>query len=191
MDEVGIPNPQTRVDAWPHEMSGGMAQRVMIAMALATEPLLLLADEPTTALDVTIQDQILALLDDLRRERNLSLIFVSHDLAVVRQVADRVAVMYAGRIIETGSADEVLTDPQMPYTAGLLLSTPSIDHAEHRLRPILGMPPPPEDYPVGCRFAPRCAHALPKCLEAPYVLEMIGPNRGTACIRWDELQVKA
>lgn len=191
MDEVGIPDPARRVDAWPHEMSGGMAQRVMIAMALATDPLLLLADEPTTALDVTIQAQILRLLDDLRRQRNMSVIFVSHDLAVIRQVADTVAVMYAGRIIETGSAEHVLADPQMPYTAGLLLSTPTIDRAEHRLRPIEGMPPAPDDYPVGCRFAPRCPHALPKCREAPYVLEAIGAERATACIRWNELTVMA
>jgi oligopeptide/dipeptide ABC transporter ATP-binding protein len=190
MDEVGIPNPQQRADSWPHEMSGGMAQRVMIAMALATDPLLLLADEPTTALDVTIQDQILGLLDDLRRDRNLSIILVSHDLAVVRQVADQVAVMYAGRVVETGAADQVLLHPQHPYTAGLLLSTPSLDYEGTRLRPIEGLPPPPDEYPKGCRFAPRCPHSLPKCAEAPYVLEEIMPGRATACIRWYELEAK-
>lgn len=190
MDEVGIPDPKRRAKAWPHELSGGMAQRVMIAMALATEPLLLLADEPTTALDVTIQDQILGLLNQLRHERNLSIIFVSHDLAVVRQLADRMAVMYAGRVIETGSADEILTDPQHPYTAGLVASTPTLDYAGERLKPIEGMPPPPDQYPRGCRFAPRCPHSLPKCEEAPYVLESTGmPGRATACIRWDELSV--
>lgn len=191
MGEVGIPDPRRRIDAWPHEMSGGMAQRIMIAMALATDPLLLLADEPTTALDVTIQDQILGLLDRLRRDRNLSIIFVSHDLAVVRQLSDRVAVMYAGRVIETGSSDEILADPKHPYTSGLLGSTPSIDSFGQRLKPIEGMPPPPDSYPQGCRFAPRCPHALPRCREAPYLLEPIAPGRATACIRWDELAVHA
>jgi oligopeptide/dipeptide ABC transporter ATP-binding protein len=187
MDEVGIAQPDKRADAWPHEMSGGMAQRVMIAMALAMEPRLLLADEPTTALDVTIQSQILTLLDQLRRERDLAVVFVSHDLSVIRRVADRVAVMYAGRIVETGPVRDLLTLPRHPYTRGLLEATPSVDRVMGRLRPIPGIPPTPDAYPSGCRFSPRCGYALPACEAAQPELLPVAPGRRAACIRSEEL----
>jgi oligopeptide/dipeptide ABC transporter ATP-binding protein len=151
------------------------------------EPQLLLADEPTTALDVTIQAQILTLLDQLRRERDLAVVFVSHDLSVVRQVADRVAVMYAGRIVETGPVRDLLTQPRHPYTRGLLEATPTVDRVSGRLTPIPGIPPTPDAYPSGCRFAPRCGYALPACEAAQPELLPIALGRLAACIRSEEL----
>lgn len=188
LDEVGIPDAARRMRAWPHEFSGGMRQRVMIAAALASEPKVLLADEPTTALDVTVQDQILMLLDQLRFDRQLAIVFVSHDLAVVRQVAQRVQVMYAGRTIESGTSDEVLAHPLHPYTAGLLRALPTVDGPLRVLTSIPGSPPPPDAYPPGCRFGPRCEHHEPQCDAAPYREEPTGlVDRATACIRWETL----
>ena len=165
---VRIPSPERRVDDYPHKLSGGMRQRAMIAMALACGPDLLIADEPTTALDVTIQAQILALLERLNRERGLATILITHDLGVVAEVADRVAVMYAGRIVEEGTLDEIFYDPQHPYTWGLLGSLTRIDRPRpKRLPQIPGAPPSLLDLDAGCAFRERCPHAHERCAEMP------------------------
>jgi peptide/nickel transport system ATP-binding protein len=165
---VGIPNPERRVRDYPHEFSGGMRQRVMIAMALALDPDVLIADEPTTALDVTVQAQILRLLDRLNRERGLAVILITHDLGVVAEIADRVAVMYAGQIVEDAALDELFYDPQHPYTWGLLGSIARLDQPNPaRLAQIGGLPPSLLSPPAGCRFAPRCPHEFDKCSAPP------------------------
>ncbi|MDX6603575.1 MAG: peptide/nickel transport system ATP-binding protein, partial [Solirubrobacterales bacterium] len=167
-DSVGIPNAERRVDDYPHEFSGGMRQRAMIAMALALEPDVLIADEPTTALDVTIQAQILRLLEDLNRERALATILITHDLGVVADVADRVLVMYAGRVVERGTLDEIFYDPQHPYTWGLMGSLTRLDRPRpKRLPQIAGSPPSLLDLPEGCSFRPRCPHEFAKCAQMP------------------------
>jgi oligopeptide/dipeptide ABC transporter ATP-binding protein len=167
-EAVGIPDPERRVDDYPHEFSGGMRQRAMIAMALALEPEVLIADEPTTALDVTIQSQILRLLEQLNRERNLATILITHDLGVVAEVADRVLVMYAGKVVEQGTLDEIFYDPQHPYTWGLLGSLTRIDRPRPRRLPqIAGQPPSLLDLPEGCPFRPRCPHEFSKCTQYP------------------------
>ena len=167
-EAVGIPDPERRVDAYPHEFSGGMRQRAMIAMALALEPEVLIADEPTTALDVTIQAQILRLLEDLNRERGLATILITHDLGVVAEVADRVLVMYAGKVVEQGTLDEIFYDPQHPYTWGLIGSLTRLDRPRpHRLPQIAGSPPSLLDLPEGCPFRPRCPHEFSKCPQLP------------------------
>jgi peptide/nickel transport system ATP-binding protein len=167
-EAVGIPNAGQRVDDYPHEFSGGMRQRAMIAMALALEPEVLIADEPTTALDVTIQAQILGLLEQLNRERNLATILITHDLGVVAEVADRVLVMYAGKVVEEGTLDEIFYDPQHPYTWGLLGSLTRLDRPRpHRLPQIAGSPPSLLDLPDGCPFRPRCPHEFSKCPQYP------------------------
>jgi len=168
LDSVGIPDAPRRIDAYPHEFSGGMRQRAMIAMALALEPEVLIADEPTTALDVTVQAQILALLERLNRERGLATILITHDLGVVAEVADRVVVMYAGRVIEQGTLDEIFYDPQHPYTWGLLGSLTRMDRERpQRLPQISGAPPSLLDLPQGCSFRPRCPHEFGRCSELP------------------------
>jgi oligopeptide/dipeptide ABC transporter ATP-binding protein len=165
---VGIPNPERRVHDYPHEFSGGMRQRVMIAMALSLDPDVLIADEPTTALDVTVQAQILRLLEQLNRERGLAVVLITHDLGVVAEIADRVAVMYAGQIVEEATLEELFYDPQHPYTWGLLGSLTRLDEAQpKRLAQIAGQPPSLLDPPRGCRFAPRCPHEFDKCAEPP------------------------
>jgi len=167
-DSVGIPNAERRIDNYPHEFSGGMRQRAMIAMALAMEPEVLIADEPTTALDVTIQAQILSLLEDLNRQRGLATILITHDLGVVAEVADRVLVMYAGRVVEEGTLDEIFYDPQHPYTWGLMGSLTRLDRPRpHRLPQIAGSPPSLLELPQGCPFRPRCPHEFSKCPEYP------------------------
>ena len=182
MSDVGIPRAAERARAWPHELSGGLRQRVMIAAALGTDPEVLLCDEPTTALDVTIQAQILALLKRVSAERGMAMVFVSHDLAVIGEISQRVAVMYAGRIVETGMTERVLRHPQHPYTASLLSCTPSaVGDGEPRAT-IPGSPPDPRAFPTGCRFAPRCRFAAAECARAPYELEP-SPGGATACIR--------
>ena len=169
---VGIPNPERRVRDYPHEFSGGMRQRVMIAMALALEPDVLIADEPTTALDVTVQAQILRLISELNAERGLAVILITHDLGVVAEVADRVAVMYAGQLVEQASLDELFYDPQHPYTWGLLGSMARLDEDRPvRLTPIAGQPPSLVTPPTGCRFAPRCPHEFDACSEPPPLLD--------------------
>lgn len=168
LDTVGIPDAERRVDDYPHEFSGGMRQRAMIAMALALAPSTLIADEPTTALDVTIQAQILRLLERLNRERELATILITHDLGVVAEVADRVLVMYAGRIVEEGTLDEIFYDPQHPYTWGLLGSLTRLDRPRpHRLPQIRGVPPSLLSPPQGCAFRPRCPHAFGRCEQMP------------------------
>jgi peptide/nickel transport system ATP-binding protein/oligopeptide transport system ATP-binding protein len=168
LDQVGIPDASRRVNEYPHEFSGGMRQRAMIAMALSLEPNVLIADEPTTALDVTIQAQILRLLKKLNDERDLAVIMVTHDLGVVADIADRVLVMYAGRVVETGTLDELFYDPQHPYTWGLLGSVSRLDRPKtHRLAQIKGQPPSLISPPEGCHFRPRCPHAFDRCAEVP------------------------
>ena len=166
--QVGIPNPQERVDDYPHQFSGGMRQRAMIAMALSCNPDVLIADEPTTALDVTIQAQILELLDRLRADFDSAVILITHDLGVVAEVADEIAVMYAGRIVERASKRQLFYDPQHPYTWGLLGSIPRLDRPKpKKLASIEGMPPSLINLPQGCRFRPRCPHSFEKCFEEP------------------------
>jgi peptide/nickel transport system ATP-binding protein len=179
---VGIPDPARRYASYPHQLSGGLRQRVMIAAALSTDPAVLLCDEPTTALDVTIQAQILALLQDLRDAEGLGLVFVTHDLAVVGQICDQLAVMYAGRIVETGPADVVLDTPRHPNTAALLAS--AIDVHSHGQAPqaIPGAVPDPLRLPLGCPFQPRCPIAQPDCAAGPVPLLDIAPGWGAACL---------
>ncbi len=168
MDRVGIPRARERVRSYPHEFSGGMRQRVMIAMALSCSPSLLIADEPTTALDVTIQAQILEQISELRADTGAGVILITHDLGVVADVADRAAVMYAGRIVEEGTLDEIFYDPQHPYTWGLLGSITRIDRERPaRLPAIAGLPPSLLDAPQGCHFRPRCPHEFDRCTEVP------------------------
>jgi oligopeptide/dipeptide ABC transporter ATP-binding protein len=179
---VGIPNPERRVRHYPHEFSGGMRQRVMIAMALALEPDVLIADEPTTALDVTVQAQILRLLDQLNRDRDLAVILITHDLGVVAEIADRVLVMYAGQIVENATLDEIFYDPQHPYTWGLLGSLMRLDQSRGaRLAQIPGQPPSLLAPPSGCRFAPRCPHAFDKCQELPTLEARAGGSHLDRC----------
>jgi peptide/nickel transport system ATP-binding protein/oligopeptide transport system ATP-binding protein len=182
---VGVPDANRRVDAYPHELSGGLRQRVMIAIALSAEPKLVLCDEPTTALDVTIQDQILKLLLSLREELDVSLVFVSHDLAVIAQACPRVAVMYAGQIVETGNVDAVFREPRHPYTLGLLRSVPDVDGVRRRLSSIPGAPPDPAMPPEGCPFHPRCSFAVAECTSGEFPLRPLADGRATACIRDD------
>jgi len=179
LDIVGIPNADRRINQYPHEFSGGMRQRAMIAIALACKPKLLIADEPTTALDVTIQAQILDLMKDLQKEFNTSIIIITHDLGVVADIADRVVVMYAGQIIERGTAEEVFYEPQHPYTWGLLKSVPRLDAKnKEKLVPIIGTPPDLFAPPVGCAFAARCDYAMKICHEAqPFVTDETGTHK--------------
>jgi oligopeptide/dipeptide ABC transporter ATP-binding protein len=191
LDSVGIPSPETRVGDYPHEFSGGMRQRAMIAMALAMEPDVLIADEPTTALDVTIQAQILALLESLNRGRQLATILITHDLGVVAEVADRVLVMYGGKVIEEGTLDEIFYDPQHPYTWGLLGSLTRLDRPRpKRLPQISGAPPSLLALPKGCAFRPRCPHEFGRCSEVP-ALEARFSEAGSHCDRcWLSLEEK-
>jgi oligopeptide/dipeptide ABC transporter ATP-binding protein len=189
MREVAIPDPARRVDDYPHQLSGGMRQRVMIAMALACNPKLLIADEPTTALDVTIQAQILELLDELRKQRELAVLLITHDLGVVAEVADRVAVMYTGRIVEESPVDELFARPKHPYTEGLLRSVPRLTNAElsknERLETIEGVVPRPTDLPPGCHFAPRCRHRMPRCTAEEIPLYQLEGNVEVRCVLYD------
>jgi peptide/nickel transport system ATP-binding protein/oligopeptide transport system ATP-binding protein len=166
--QVGIPNPESRVDDFPHQFSGGMRQRAMIAMALSCNPSILIADEPTTALDVTIQAQIVELIGRLKDDFKSAVIFITHDLGVIAEIADEIIVMYAGRVVEQGSKRDVFYDPQMPYTWGLLGSIPRLDRPRvERLHTIEGAPPSLINLPQGCKFRPRCPHAFDKCMEEP------------------------
>jgi oligopeptide/dipeptide ABC transporter ATP-binding protein len=191
MRRVGIPDAARRVDAYPHELSGGMRQRVMIAIALSAAPKLILCDEPTTALDVTIQDQILKLLASLREELGVSLLFVSHDLAVIAQTCRRVAVMYAGQIVETGTVDAVFREPHHPYTLGLLRAVPDFDLVRGELASIPGSPPDAVEPPSGCRFHPRCGFVREACTVAPIPLIRVGGEREARCLYHEECAAEA
>jgi oligopeptide/dipeptide ABC transporter ATP-binding protein len=182
LGEVGIHHPHERVDQYPHQLSGGMRQRVIIAIAIACEPRLLIADEPTTALDVTVQAQIIELLMRLRRERGMGLLFITHDLGVVAGLADRIAVMYAGEIVEHGSARGILEHPEHPYTRGLLHSVPRLDQpVDVDLEPIPGSPPDLREMAEGCSFAPRCRFAMPECTTTPPALHHVHERHTVAC----------
>ncbi|KQX35546.1 oligopeptide transporter ATP-binding component [Devosia sp. Root436] len=181
LERVGIPEPVKRANAYPHELSGGMRQRVMIAMALLCQPKILIADEPTTALDVTVQAQMLDLFKTLTDDFGTSLVLITHDLGVVAGVADRMMVMYGGRAVEKGTVDDLFYDPRHPYTLGLLHSTPHIAHRTARLDPIQGLPPSLEHLPKGCSFNPRCAFAFDRCLAERPPLADTGNGREKAC----------
>jgi oligopeptide transport system ATP-binding protein len=182
LDLVGIPSAARRLDDYPHHFSGGMRQRVMIAMAVACRPKLLIADEPTTALDVTIQAQILDILRNLQKELGMALMLITHDLGVVAGMADRVAVMYGGRVVEDGPTDAVFETPRMPYTMGLLSSIPRLDGGgAKRLTPIRGAPPEPIGVAKSCRFAPRCTFAADVCRQSPPPRRPVGPGHHAAC----------
>jgi peptide/nickel transport system ATP-binding protein len=189
LDRVGIPDPRRRMAEYPHQLSGGLRQRVVIAIAISCEPDLLVADEPTTALDVTVQAQILVLLQSLQRDRNMAMVFISHDLGVVAGLADEIAVMYAGRIVEQAPALELFTSPRMPYTEGLLAATPRIGRAQAELRAISGRPPDMVDPPAGCRFHPRCARASDRCQQEAPQLELAAPGHRFAC--WHPVPIDA
>ena len=185
---VGISEPERRLAQYPHHLSGGMRQRVMIAMALACEPRLIIADEPTTALDVTIQAQILELMKDLTRDLGVAMIIITHNLGVVARYANRIIVMYAGNIIETGSSEEIFHNPRHPYTLGLLNSVPRLDQAmKVSLDPIEGLPPDLVDLPPGCSFAPRCPYVIDKCKQETPPLIDHSDVHTTACWRHEEL----
>ncbi len=185
LKEVGIPEPDQRFSEYPHQLSGGMQQRVMIAMALSCEPDLLIADEPTTALDVTIQAQILELLADLKDRRGMAVLLITHDLGVIAEVCNRVLVMYAGQIVESGTVEEIFLRPQHPYTEGLLTSLPRISAAGARLRTIHGAVPDPASWPEGCRFASRCSHAWDRCMATmPLLLQSDGEGSGHSARCW-------
>ena len=183
LEKVRVPDAAQRLDAYPHELSGGMRQRAMIAMALANDPALIIADEPTTALDVTIQAQILSLIGNLQAETGTSMILITHDLGVVAEVADEVMVMYAGQVVESGSVKTLFDDPQHPYTIGLMGSMPSIGPREGRLATINGRVPTPAEMPGGCRFAGRCPFVIAACREARPPLVEVSPGHFAACIR--------
>jgi peptide/nickel transport system ATP-binding protein len=189
MREVAIPDPARRIDDYPHQLSGGMRQRVMIAMALACNPKLLIADEPTTALDVTIQAQILELLNELRKQRDLAVLLITHDLGVVAEVADRVAVMYTGRIVEESPVEELFARPKHPYTEGLLRSVPKLTGEDvfkkERLETIEGVVPSPTDLPHGCHFAPRCPHRMPRCTAEDIPLYQLEGGVEVRCVLYD------
>ncbi|MBR5560853.1 MAG: ABC transporter ATP-binding protein [Clostridia bacterium] len=185
LELVGIP--KERADEYPHQFSGGMKQRVCIAMALAANPQLLIADEPTTALDVTIQAQVLDLMGKLKHELNTAMILITHDLGIVSEVCDKVAIMYAGRIIEFGTLEDIYRNPTHPYTLGLFNSIPKLTEKIRRLTPIKGLMPDPTNLPEGCAFAPRCDHACEACMHTRPDTEMINDTHAVACLRWREL----
>jgi peptide/nickel transport system ATP-binding protein len=185
--QVGIPDPALRSRSYPHSLSGGMRQRAMIAIALAGEPRILIADEPTTALDVTVQAQILRLLLDLRDRAGLSIILITHDLGVVAETCETVAVMYAGRIVERAAKRALLRAPLHPYSQGLIRSQPGAGAPLAELPSIPGQPPSLADLPQGCRFHPRCAYVIPRCREIRPPLADAGAGRRSACLRWQEL----
>jgi peptide/nickel transport system ATP-binding protein len=186
LDRVKIPFPEMRIDAYPHQLSGGMRQRAMIAMALSCQPKLLIADEPTTALDVTIQAQILQLLKEIQREMRMAVMLITHDLGVVSEIADRVAVMYAGRIVEYASVEAIFVRMRHPYTKGLLDSIPQMEEKRKRLHAIPGQVPDPIDLPMGCKFHPRCYLMKEKCKREEPPLFQVDVDHFSRCIRWKE-----
>ncbi|HEX9895417.1 MAG TPA: ABC transporter ATP-binding protein [Gemmatimonadales bacterium] len=191
LTEVGIPDPADRFNAYPHQLSGGLRQRVMIAIALAAEPALLIADEPTTALDVTVQAQILELLDGLRRTHGMAVLLITHDLGVVAGRADRVAVMYAGQIVETADTGALFQRPSHPYTQALFASIPRLEGPVGRLKSIPGSVPQPSDWPTGCRFHPRCPFAFEPCASAVPPMFQPGPGHDAKCWLLDPARLAA
>ncbi|MFJ4840773.1 ABC transporter ATP-binding protein [Streptomyces sp. NPDC088746] len=189
LDLVGIPDPGRRAHNHPHEFSGGMCQRVMLAMALACDPKVLIADEPTTALDVTVQRQVLSLIHDIQQQLGLGVLLITHDLGVVAEVCDRAAVMYAGRIVEEAPVTQLFDAPGHPYTAGLLHAMPDpVRHAE-RMAVIPGRVPPPHEFPQACRFAPRCPYAVEECSQDVVPLRQTGPDHSVRCARTGEIEL--
>jgi peptide/nickel transport system ATP-binding protein len=191
---VGLANPARLVKSYPHEISGGMRQRVMIAMAMMCRPSLIIADEPTTALDVTIQAQIMDLFRTLRSEMQQSMLFITHDLGLVAEIASRVYVMYAGQVVESGKVDDIFRDPRHPYTQGLLASLPRVDRpqtGQGEMHAIPGRMPDPTRLPPGCRFAPRCAFAEERCSREPQPLEPVAAQREVRCWKWRDLGARA
>jgi peptide/nickel transport system permease protein len=187
LGQVHIPMPEARYSAYPHELSGGMRQRVVIAMALANDPPLLIADEATTALDVTVQGRILEVLNELCEARGAALVFISHDLGVVRGLCQRTLVMYAGRVVEEAPTASLLSRPLHPYTRALLDSVPELGRPGKRLTPIAGLPPPLNRLPEGCHFAPRCPHAREQCRAEPLRLRSVSTDRAVRCTRAEEI----
>jgi oligopeptide/dipeptide ABC transporter ATP-binding protein len=185
--KVGIPSPDKRIDEYPHQLSGGMRQRVMIAMALSCNPRLLIADEPTTALDVTTQAQILDLMNDLKDKFDMSIMMITHDLGVIAEMSDQVAVMYAGKIVEYADVKTLFSNPQHPYTWGLMKSIPRIDKEEERLNDIPGIVPNPLNLPKGCRFNNRCSLADRECVEREPGIEEVEKNHKVRCWHYQEL----
>jgi peptide/nickel transport system ATP-binding protein len=186
LDRVKIPSPELRIDAYPHQLSGGMRQRAMIAMALSCQPKLLIADEPTTALDVTIQAQILQLLKEIQREMGMAVMLITHDLGVVSEIADRVAVMYAGRMVEVAPIEDLFRQMRHPYTKGLLHSIPQLEERRRRLNAIPGQVPNPMDLPVGCKFHPRCYLMIEECKKEEPPFFQVNGDHFSRCIRWRE-----
>ena len=189
LEEVGIPDAAKRIRSYPHEFSGGMRQRVMIAMALITRPELLIADEPTTALDVTVQAQILELIANLKKERDMAVILISHDLGVVAGATDRMMVMYAGKVVESGLTDPLFYEPKHPYNRALQKSIPSLQRKGEELYTIPGMPPDNARLPSGCSFAPRCEFASEVCVQENVSLKTIGASQETSCIRMQRNEI--
>ena len=190
LDLVGIPDPERRIKDYPHQLSGGMRQRALLALALSCEPRLLIADEPTTALDVTVQAQILDLLRSLQARLGMAVILVTHDLGVIADLCSRVVVMYAGQVVEEASVEDLFARPQHPYTEGLLAAIPQVAAHDERLASIPGVVPDPHAMPTGCRFHPRCPYAIPECTSAPVELRAAGEEHRARCIRVDELSLK-
>jgi oligopeptide/dipeptide ABC transporter ATP-binding protein len=186
LDRVRIPSPDKTIDSYPHQLSGGMRQRAMIAMALSCQPKLLIADEPTTALDVTIQAQVLELLKEIQREMGMSVMLITHDLGVIAEIADRVAVMYAGRIFEYGPIEAIFGKMRNPYTRGLMTSIPQLTEKKDRLNAIPGQVPDPMDLPVGCKFHPRCYLMIEECKKEEPPLFQVNGDHFSRCIRWKE-----
>ena len=194
LDALGLADPEKLLATYPHQISGGMRQRVMIAMALACEPALLIADEPTTALDVTVQAQIVDLLKRIQAETGMAILFITHDLGLVAEIADRAYVMYAGQIVETGEVSDLFATPRMPYTQALLQTRPMLGSSlipGYRLDPIPGQAPSPASVPPGCAFAGRCAHAMAACETMPPGLERLAQHQAVRCLRWRELAAVA
>ncbi|MCC7364212.1 MAG: ABC transporter ATP-binding protein [Dehalococcoidia bacterium] len=187
LTQVGIPSPERRVKDYPHQLSGGQRQRVVTAMAIECQPSLLIADEPTTALDVTVQIQILRLLKDVQKELNLGMILVTHDLSVIARTCDKVAVMYAGRIVEEGPIDEIFARPRHPYTRSLMRAIPQIGRKEDRLYSIPGQPPDVRRLPQGCPFAPRCPDVIDRCTHEAPTEQFFGSNHRARCLRAEEM----
>lgn len=186
LDRVKIPSPEKKIDSYPHQLSGGMRQRAMIAMALSCQPKLLIADEPTTALDVTIQAQVLQLLKEIQREMGMAVMLITHDLGVMAEIADRVAVMYAGRIFEYGPIEAIFNHMRNPYTRGLLNSIPQLTEKKERLNAIPGQVPDPMDLPSGCKFHPRCNLMVEDCKKEEPPLLQVNGNHFSRCLRWQE-----